>query len=285
MTTTPSLIDRPEAMFQLVRARQQRGARVGVIPTMGALHEGHLSLVEASNRACDVTIVTIFVNPAQFGPQEDFQKYPRTLESDLEALAKFKVDAVFTPRNEDMYPPGYSTYVDPPRVAQPWEGEHRPGHFRGVATVVLKLFQLCPADVAFFGAKDYQQTLVVRRMVEDLNVPTRIEIIPTLREADGLAMSSRNRYLTPPQREQALTLSRSLELAAQMVAGGERASHRILAAMHAEFAAAGITDIDYVAIADPDTLAAIDEIHSPVVALIAARVGETRLIDNRLLTP
>jgi pantoate--beta-alanine ligase len=272
-------------MFQLVRARQQQGLRVGVVPTMGALHAGHLSLVEASNRACDVTIVTIFVNPTQFGPQEDFQKYPRTLDSDLEALSALRVDAVFVPRNEDMYPPGYSTYVEPPRVAQPLEGQHRPGHFRGVATVVLKLLQLCPADVAFFGAKDYQQTLVVRRMVADLNVPTTIEVLPTLREADGLAMSSRNRYLTPEQRQQALSLWRSLELAASLVAGGERNGRQIIGKIKAEFAAAGISEIDYIAVADPETLAAVDEIAGPVIVLLAAKVGSTRLIDNRLLVP
>src|SRR5690606_853711 len=151
---TPPVISDPRAVYDLVREAQRRGQKVGIVPTMGALHAGHLSLVEASNRACDVTVVTIFVNPTQFGPNEDFQKYPRTLDSDLAALADLKVDAVFVPQAETMYPPGYSTYVEPPSVAQPLEGVCRPGHFRGVATVVLKLFHLCPADVAFFGAKD-----------------------------------------------------------------------------------------------------------------------------------
>src|SRR5688500_16256096 len=160
----PQLIDNPRAMQQLVRSMQRQRKRVGVVPTMGALHRGHVSLAEASKRACDATVVTIFVNPTQFAPHEDFQKYPRTLDSDLAALAPLEIDAVFVPTNEAMYPPGYSTYVEPPKVAEPLEGQFRPGHFRGVATVVLKLFNACPADIAFFGAKDYQQTLVVKHM-------------------------------------------------------------------------------------------------------------------------
>jgi pantoate--beta-alanine ligase len=279
----PQLIDDPRAMQAFVRAAQRGGGRVGVVPTMGALHAGHVSLAEASKQTCDATVVTIFVNPTQFGPNEDFAKYPRTLESDLAALAPLNVDAVFVPRNEAMYPSGYSTYVDPPSVALPLEGQFRPGHFRGVATVVLKLFGACPADAAFFGAKDYQQALVVKRMVADLNVPIEIHVLPTLREADGLAMSSRNRYLSAAERQQALTLSRGLERAAELIASGERIGPRITAELTAMFARAGITDIDYIAVADPETLALVEEIRGPVVVLIAARVGTTRLIDNRLI--
>lgn len=281
----PPIIDNPQAMRDLIIALQRQGKQVGLIPTMGALHAGHVSLVRKSNAECQATIVTIFVNPTQFAPHEDFQKYPRTLESDIAALSTQRVDAIFVPQNADMYPPGYSTYIEPPRVSQPLEGAFRPGHFRGVATVVLKLFNICPADVAYFGAKDYQQTLVVKKMVTDLNLPIRISVEPTMREADGLAMSSRNRYLSPEQRLQALTLSHSLQLAADLVAGGERNGAAILERMQALFDAAGITDIDYIALADPDSLAPVEEIQGPVVALIAARVGTTRLIDNRVLTP
>lgn len=281
----PQLIDDPRAMQAFVRQLQQAGRRVGVVPTMGALHAGHVSLAEASKRACDATVVTIFVNPTQFAPHEDFQKYPRTLERDLAALAPLEVDAVFLPTNEAMYPAGYSTYVDPPKVALPLEGQFRPGHFRGVATVVLKLFNACPADVAFFGAKDYQQTLVVKHMVADLNVPVEVRVLPTIRDPDGLAMSSRNRYLSAGERDMALTLSRSLNYAAEAIARGERNAAGILAQMHRMFAAAGIHDIDYIAIADPESLDAIEIIDRPVVALIAVRIGTTRLIDNRLIAP
>ncbi len=281
----PQLIDHPRAMHDFVRAAQRAGKRVGVVPTMGALHAGHLSLAEAAKKSCDVTVVTIFVNPTQFGPNEDFTKYPRTLDSDLSALAPLGIDAVFVPHNEAMYPPGFSTYVDPPQVAELWEGRFRPGHFRGVATVVLKLFNACPADAAFFGAKDYQQTLVVRRMVEDLNLPIDIQVLPTLREPDGLAMSSRNRYLSAAERATALTISQSLQLAADLIAAGERNAATVLARMHERFANAGITQIDYIALADPETLQPVEQLDRPVVALIAARVGTTRLIDNRLLSP
>lgn len=282
---TPPVISDPRAVYDLVREAQRRGQKVGIVPTMGALHAGHLSLVEASNRACDVTVVTIFVNPTQFGPNEDFQKYPRTLDSDLAALADLKVDAVFVPQAETMYPPGYSTYVEPPSVAQPLEGVCRPGHFRGVATVVLKLFHLCPADVAFFGAKDYQQATVIRRMVADLNVPIDVQVMPTVREPDGLAMSSRNRYLSAAEREQALALSRSLQLAADLVAGGERNASTVASRMRDVFDAAGITDIDYIAVADPQTLEPLETIAGEAVVLVAARVGTTRLIDNRVIGP
>jgi pantoate--beta-alanine ligase len=281
----PPVIEQPSAIFELVRSAKRNAKRVGIIPTMGALHAGHLSLVRRSNQECSTTIVTIFVNPTQFGPCEDFQKYPRTLAGDLDALASLSVTAVFAPATEAIYPAGFSTYVEPPRVALPLEGVFRPNHFRGVATIVLKLFNLCPADVAYFGAKDYQQALVIQHMVADLNLPIKISIEPTIRETDGLAMSSRNRYLTPAERTQALVLSRSLEKAAEMVANGEREARMVLARMHELFAAAGVTDIDYIALADPQSLEPMHFISTPTMALIAARIGTTRLIDNWLLTP
>jgi pantoate--beta-alanine ligase len=252
---------------------------------MGALHAGHLSLVEASNRECDFTVVTIFVNPTQFGPHEDFAKYPRSLEADLQKLASVGVDAVFAPSNEEMYPPGFSTYVEPAEVGRLWEGACRPGHFRGVTTIVLKLFHAAPAHVAYFGHKDYQQSTVIRRMVQDLNVPIEIRVMPTIREPDGLAMSSRNAYLDPEERRRALALSQSLRLAEQLVGDGERDASLLRRRIHATLEAAGVDRIDYATIVDPDTLAEVDLIEGAAIVLLAVYVGRTRLIDNcQLLT-
>jgi len=263
-------------------ARRQ-GKKIGLVPTMGALHTGHLSLVEASRRECDSTVVTIFVNSAQFGPGEDYDRYPRTLEADLRALESAQADLVFLPRHEEIYPSGFGSFVEVGGVSEPFEGRHRPGHFRGVATVVLKLFNLAGADVAYFGQKDYQQTLVVRRMVADFNVPITIRVCPTIREPDGLALSSRNAYLSPDERRRALVLSQSLNLAAELVAGGTRDAATILARMRQHIAMAGDVRIDYAAIADRETLAELTNVDRPAVALVAARVGATRLIDNRLI--
>ena len=209
--TTPAEIQRES------RALSVEGKTVGLVPTMGALHEGHLSLVRRARGECDVVIATIFVNPAQFGPSEDFSRYPRTIERDLELLAAEGCDLVFVPPQEEVYPSDFSTFVEPPAVALPLEGRFRPGHFRGVATVVLKLFNLIPANVAYFGQKDYQQALVIQHMVRDLNLPIKIAVCPIVREPDGLALSSRNRYLSTAEREQALALSRTLQLAEQLV--------------------------------------------------------------------
>jgi pantoate--beta-alanine ligase len=266
--------------------RQKRlGQRVGLVPTMGALHEGHLSLVQVARERSKFVVATIFVNPTQFGPSEDFAKYPRALDTDLVALSAAGCDAVFVPSKDDMYPLGSSTFVEPSAVSQPLEGVHRPGHFRGVATVVLKLLNIIPADVACFGQKDYQQAQVIRRMVADLNVPVEIVVCPIIREPDGLAMSSRNRYLSPTERLQALALSLALDEAERLVAAGEVSSEPILAAMGNKLRSAGIERIDYVALADPDSLEPVPKIEGRAVALIACHVGNTRLIDNRLLGP
>ena len=275
----------PEQIEHTVFELKRSGQRVGLVPTMGALHEGHLSLVREARERADVVVATIFVNPTQFGPSEDLAKYPRTLEADLQALSAQKCDFVFVPQAAGIYPPGFSTYVEPPAVSQPLEGVCRPGHFRGVATVVLKLFNLVPADVALFGQKDYQQLLVIRHMARDLNLPIEIVPCPTVREPDGLALSSRNRYLSPAERQQALALSRALERAEQLVAGGERDGKAIQSAMRGVLTAAGIERIDYVAIADPETLAEKQTLDGPAIALIAAFVGATRLIDNRMVIP
>lgn len=258
--------------------------RVGVVMTMGALHEGHLSLVRESKQHCDFTVVTIFVNPTQFGPDEDLTKYPRELEHDLERLTALEVDAVFVPTVEEMYPLGSSTEVSPPTVARKLEGVCRPGHFRGVVTVVLKLLHACPADLAYFGHKDYQQFLVIRKMATELKVATEIRVCQTVREPDGLAMSSRNRYLGQQERERAVAISECLDLAADLAQRGEQAG-AIVAAIRLHLAAAGICKIDYVAIVDAETLDDVKEIDRPALVAIAAFVGQTRLIDNRAIQP
>jgi pantoate--beta-alanine ligase len=258
---------------------------VGVVMTMGALHEGHLSLVKASNETCDRTVVTVFVNPTQFGPSEDFHRYPRQLSDDVAALDAYDVEFIFAPTVDEMYPPGHSTFVEPPSVARPLEGQCRPGHFRGVTTVVLKLLNVIPADIAFFGQKDYQQYLVIRQTVADLNIPVEVQVCPTVRDADGLALSSRNQYLTDEQRECALAIPRSLQLARQLVEQNERNAGRIAARMRQVLAAGGVTHIDYVALADPETLEEAKRIERPVLVAVAAHVGSTRLIDNLLIAP
>ncbi len=267
-----------------VRRLQREGLRVGLVPTMGALHDGHLSLVRMAQKSCDRVVTTIFVNPTQFGPQEDFSRYPRTLERDLQLLREAGCQYVFVPSKDEVYPPGYSTEVDPPAVAKRWEGECRPGHFRGVCTVVLKLFNMIPADVAVFGQKDFQQAAVLQQMARDLNVGMQIKIGPTIREVDGLAMSSRNRYLSPEERQRALSLSQSLNAAQAAVAAGEKRAVT-LAAMIGETLQPQVDHIDYVAIADAETLEPVDAIGPNTVILLAVKIGKTRLIDNCLLSP
>jgi pantoate--beta-alanine ligase len=284
MTTTsgqlPRIIHTGTEIHSLVSELRRDGRRVGLVPTMGALHEGHLSLARAARRECDYTVGTIFVNPTQFGPQEDFQRYPRTLEVDVRAFATCAVDAVFVPAAEEIYPTGFSTYVEPPSVSRRWEGACRSGHFRGVATVVLKLFNLIPAHVGFFGHKDYQQCQVIRHMVADLNVPIEIRVCPTVREPDGLAMSSRNQYLSAEERERARALYRGLELARQLVASGVREAESLQRTMCEYLQSQGISPVDYAAVVAPDTLEPVPQITGQVVVLLAARVGSTRLIDN-----
>jgi pantoate--beta-alanine ligase len=274
----------PTAIQAKLLELRTQGKRLGFVPTMGALHAGHISLVERARKLAEVVIASIFVNPTQFGPQEDFQKYPRTLDNDLRALAAAGCNLVFVPSASDIYPPGFSTYVEPPVVAQPLEGVYRPGHFRGVATVVVKLFQIVPAHFACFGQKDYQQLQVIKRMVADLAIPMEIIGCPTVREPDGLAMSSRNRYLSAAERQQALSLSRALSEANQIVRRGERNAKKIASAMKETLLEAGIQKIDYATVAHPDTLSELGTIDQSAIALIAAHVGTTRLIDNQLLT-
>ncbi len=294
----PLVYHQSAATRDWVRAQTASGRRVALVPTMGALHEGHLELVRRARRLADCVVVSIFVNPTQFAPHEDFQRYPRTLEQDLQLLADESVEMVFAPHPHEMYGERFSTYVTPPAVAQPLEGQFRPDHFRGVCTVVLKLFQIIPAQVAVFGQKDYQQARVIADMTLDFDLPITLEIAPTVRQADGLALSSRNRYLSAEERGRALALVTALRQVAQQHAEGERDAAKLESLMRHTLLQAGVDRIDYVAVVDPVTLlplaqpigegtaasSASSDAKDPVaVALIAAHVGHTRLIDNWLL--
>ncbi len=263
---------------------KRSGQRIAIVPTMGALHEGHLGLVDCAAKLADFVVVTIFVNPTQFAPTEDLSKYPRTLEGDLQALQARKVDLVFVPDETEIYPRGFSTIVEPPEIAKSLEGTFRPTHFRGVTTVVLKLLNIAQADVAVFGQKDFQQVAVICRMVVDLNVPCQIVVAPIARDPDGLAMSSRNRYLSPGDRQKALAIRRSLLKSRESIlkTPGQSAA-QITKRLLDELAAGGIHDIDYAVAVDPETLHPQATVAAPVAILIAARVGATRLIDNELI--
>jgi pantoate--beta-alanine ligase len=280
---TPQIITVAAEVQRCIRHARANGRHIGLVPTMGALHEGHLSLVREAQRNCDFIAVTIFVNPTQFAPHEDFGKYPRPIENDLKLLGELGVDLVFMPHREELYPAHFSTFVLPPAVANRLEGESRPDHFQGVTTIVLKLFNLIPADAAFFGQKDYQQCQVIRQMAEDLNIPIEIRICPIVREPDGLAMSSRNRYLSQKERAQAVSLSQALEQAVRLVQSGTTETAIITESMRNILHNAGIEEIDYATVADAQTLDVLDRVDRPAVALVAARVGTTHLIDNMLL--
>jgi len=265
------------------RSAKHSGKRVGLVPTMGALHEGHLSLVRAAKTRCDVVAVSIFVNPTQFGPSEDFSKYPRNFERDQQLLEKEGVDLVFAPSVDEMYPRGAVTYVTVEGLSERLCGRSRPGHFRGVTTVVSKLFHISEPDKAFFGQKDAAQAAVIRRMVRDLNFPVEIVVCPIVREPDGLAMSSRNAYLDPQQRDSALVLYRSLSRVQEMFKAGERQISRLLSAGKEMFVQEPSVRLDYFEIVDPDTLEPVAQIAKPALVAVAAFLGSTRLIDNLVL--
>jgi pantoate--beta-alanine ligase len=265
------------------RAARRDGKRIGLVPTMGALHEGHLSLVRAAKSRCDIVVVSIFVNPTQFGPNEDFSKYPRTFERDCQLLEKEGVDVVFAPSVEEMYPSGAITYVTVEGMSERLCGRSRPGHFRGVTTVVSKLFHIVEPDLAFFGQKDAAQVAIIQRMVRDLNMPVEIVVCPIVREADGLAMSSRNAYLTPEQRKSALVLSRALCRVQQAFEQGERNATKLIEEGKQVLAEEPSVRLDYLEIADPETLDGADVVSSKSLVAVAGFVGATRLIDNTLL--
>jgi pantoate--beta-alanine ligase len=272
-------------MISFTAEARSRAKSLALVPTMGALHEGHLSLVRQAQMQCDVVVVSIFVNPTQFGPSEDFARYPRNLEKDLELLRFLKVHAVFAPSSEEMYPTGFSTFVDPGPIATVFEGALRPGHFRGVATVVLKLFNIVRPDIALFGQKDFQQVVVIRRLIQDLNLPVRIGVCPIVREEDGLAKSSRNLYLSAEDRKAALLLSRSLKRAEEMAQAGEGDAQKVLEEMRKTFDAEPRVRLDYAAIVDPATLQPVARALPGSVALVAAGLGSVRLIDNLIFGP
>jgi pantoate--beta-alanine ligase len=269
-------------MQSTCRALRHVGKSLGLVPTMGALHEGHLSLVKASKSTCDVTAVSIFVNPTQFGPNEDLAKYPRTFETDCALLKAEGVDLIFAPSVDEMYPAGASTWVEVEGEGDRLDGASRPGHLRGVTTVVSKLFHIVAPTHAFFGQKDAAQLAVLRKMVRDLRFDLQIVGCPIVREPDGLAMSSRNRYLSPDERRMALVLSRALRAASELVAAGETSSAPLLVVMREVFATEPAARVDYITVVDPDTLLAIEDIAHREMLAVAAYIGATRLLDNAL---
>jgi len=257
-----------------------RAGLLGLVPTMGALHAGHGSLVRAARERCDVVAASIFVNPAQFGPAEDFAKYPRDFEQDCAWLERDGADAVFAPSVEEMYPPGATTWVTVEGMSDRLCGRSRPGHFRGVTTVVSQLFHIVEPEVAFFGQKDAAQVAIIRRMARDLHLPVKIEVCPIVREPDGLALSSRNAYLDPQQRKSAPVLYRALCAVKAFFDGGERDAARLIRAGKQEFSGESGARLDYLEIVDPDSLEPIRSIHTPALVAVAAWLGSTRLIDN-----
>ena len=270
---------RQELRDSLARLKKPE-ARVGFVPTMGYLHEGHASLIRLARQTSDLVVVSIFVNPKQFGPHEDLDRYPRDLSRDMQLCAQEGVDLLFTPQPEDIYPPGFRTEVAVAGLTEPLCGASRPGHFTGVTTVVARLFGLVRPDRAFFGQKDFQQWRVIAQMVEDLAMPVSVVRGPIVREADGLALSSRNTYLSNEDRRRALALSRALAMAMRMVLDGERSAERLLVAARS---ALSEVDLEYLELRDADTLQPVTSLDAPAVMAVAAKVGRTRLIDNALL--
>ena len=268
------------AIAEFKATRREISGSLGFVPTMGYLHEGHLSLVRQARAENDTVVVSIFVNPTQFGPTEDFARYPRDPERDLALLEKEKTDLVFMPPAEEMYPHGFGSWVEIERVTERLEGSTRPDHFRGVSTVVAKLFNIVEPTKAYFGQKDAQQAVVIKRMVADLDMNLEVIVSPTVREPDGLAMSSRNSYLNPEERQAALVLWKSLNLAQKLWSQGERHAEHLRQEMTTLIQKEKLARIDYVSIADPETLEELEEINHPALVSLAVRIGNTRLIDN-----
>ena len=269
---------------QTIKLARREGKTVGFVPTMGYLHNGHLSLMAVAKKENDLVVTSVFVNPTQFGPAEDFSKYPRDLERDIRLMETVGVDIVFAPEVEEMYgAQGALTFVDISQLSDHLCGAKRPGHFRGVCTVVTKLFNIVQPDCAYFGQKDAQQALIIKRMVHDLDIPVEVKALPTVREADNLAMSSRNIYLNPEERQAALILSRSLALAQQMIKDGERDAAIIIAAMRELIAKEPLARIDYISLVSQETVQPTEKIDGPILLALAVFVGKTRLIDNIML--
>ncbi|MDD5465475.1 MAG: pantoate--beta-alanine ligase [Candidatus Omnitrophica bacterium] len=278
------VIGDPQKLAKITRQISCKGKSIGFIPTMGALHPGHLSLIKQAVKDNDIVVVSIFVNPAQFGPKEDFKKYPRPLKKDLALCRKAGVDLVFLPAEKIMYPQGYSTFVEAGELGAKLCGISRPGHFGGVATVVAKLLNIVAPNILYLGQKDAQQAIIITRMIKDLNFPVKVKVMPTVRQKDGLALSSRNIYLNNEQRKQAPVLSKALSLAESLVAGGQRDAARIISRMRQLIEKKKQAKIDYVAIVDLEKLESIKKINQSCLIALAVRIGKIRLIDNTIIS-
>lgn len=274
------LIRRIKSMQKLAKELKQKGKKIGFVPTMGYLHEGHLSLAHQAKKDTEVVVMSIYVNPLQFGPQEDFRQYPRDIKRDIKLARLAGVDIIFVPGDKEMYPEDYNTYVEVDKLTEGLCGKSRPGHFKGVTTVVTKLFNIVQPDIAYFGQKDAQQARVIEKMVEDLNLDIKIKVMPIVRESDGLAMSSRNVYLTKKERQDALSLYQALRLAFEMIKAGERKVKKIVLRMKKSIAKGPHYRIDYIEIVDAKTLEPVEKIKGKVLIALAVWMGKTRLIDN-----
>lgn len=274
------IIETVREMREFIAGQRKAGKTIGLTPTMGALHQGHLTLMRTAKAECDIVVASIFVNPTQFGPSEDLESYPRDLAGDAAKAESVGVDAIFHPQPAEMYPTGYATFVNVEGITDKLCGKSRPGHFRGVATVVSKLFNIVEPDIAFFGQKDAQQVAVLKRMVRDLNIPVKIEVVPIVREADGLALSSRNTYLSKEERLAALVLSRSLRLAVQAFENGERNAAVLKSLVQAAIQREQLANIEYVELYSYPDLLDINELTGEAILALAVRFGATRLIDN-----
>ncbi len=277
------IIKKIAAMKEVVNSLKLEGKTIGLVPTMGYLHQGHLSLVRESLYQAEQTVVSIFVNPAQFGPAEDYQQYPRDLKRDAKILEKEGVDFIFAPEVKEMYPEGYKTYVQVEKLQDRLCGRSRPGHFRGVCTVVLKLFNIVKPDLAFFGQKDAQQAVILKKMVRDLDLDVRIKVLPIVRDKDGLALSSRNTYLNPDQRRAALSISRSLKMAEEMIKKGERKAGKIIKRIKEIIEEEPQARLDYAAIVELEELNPVTEINQDVLIALAVFIDRVRLIDNTII--
>jgi pantoate--beta-alanine ligase len=279
------VIESISEMKNLVKEWKQRGLSIGFVPTMGYLHEGHLALVRRAKELSDRVVVSIFVNPIQFAPGEDYQRYPRDLERDKALLEKEGVDVLFVPKVQEMYPPGFQTYVEVKELSSGLCGRYRTGHFVGVATVVLKLFNIVQPDIAVFGEKDYQQLKVIQRMVQDLNLDVKIISHPTVREEDGLAMSSRNTYLSPEERKSAIALYKALNLAEELINQGERRVATLKEKLKEFIESFPYTKVQYIEFVHPETLKEVERVDEPTLLALAVFVGKARLIDNKIIVP
>jgi pantoate--beta-alanine ligase len=279
------VIESISKMKNLAKEWKRQGLSIGFVPTMGYLHEGHLALVRRARELSDRVVVSIFVNPIQFAPGEDYQRYPRDLERDKALLEKEGVDVLFSPKVEEMYPPGFQTYVEVKELSSGLCGRYRAGHFVGVATVVLKLFNIVQPDIAVFGEKDYQQLKVIQRMVQDLNLDVKIIPHPTVREEDGLAMSSRNTYLSPEERKSAIALYKALNLAEELINQGERRVATLKEKLKEFIESYPYTKVQYIEFVHPETLKEVERVDEPTLLALAVFVGKARLIDNKIIVP